>query len=222
MYERDGEYSFFVTNGGGVKVYIDDKIVLDKWLLDEGGTSNFSCGLEKGVHSLKIELFQKSGNPIIKFFYSRFDSKKNIPKTDWKLVKADSEETLAEDGKAQNAFDGNTATYWITEWKNKSPAHPHEIVIDLGAVYNVSGFSYIPRQTDAYWCNSDIKDYELYLSEDLSNFSKSVAKGVFGKNKFPKEALFKTVKARYVKLVAFSDFGKWPWTNAAEIEVYKE
>jgi len=39
----------------------------------------------------------------------------------WSLVSVDSEETQAEDGHATNAFDGDTSTYWHTEWKAAQP-----------------------------------------------------------------------------------------------------
>ena len=48
-----------------------------------------------------------------------------------KVVKADSEETAGEDDKASNAVDGNPDTIWHTQYQDASPAHPHEIIIEL-------------------------------------------------------------------------------------------
>jgi hypothetical protein len=40
----------------------------------------------------------------------------------------DSEETVAEDGHATNAFDDSPST----QWQGAQPPPPHEIAIDLG------------------------------------------------------------------------------------------
>ncbi len=60
----------------------------------------------------------------------------------WSLVSVDSEETAAEDGHAINAFDDSTSTFWHTQWQDAQPKPPHEIVIDLGASYSVTGMRY--------------------------------------------------------------------------------
>lgn len=53
----------------------------------------------------------------------------NINRNNWKLVYVDSEETVKEDGKATNAFDGNTETYWHTAWSDSDV--PHEVQINM-------------------------------------------------------------------------------------------
>ncbi len=93
------------------------------------------------------------------------DKGKEIPRNKWKIVYADSEETDAEDGKSDNIFDLQSTTIWHTEYQNKSPKHPHQIVIDLGSDYEIAGLKYLPRQ-DAP--NGRIKDFKVYVSK--SNF----------------------------------------------------
>ena len=85
---------------------------------------------------------------------------------DWTLLYVDSEEIA---GSALKAFDGNPNTYWHTAWY--SDPTPHEIWIDLGATYTVSGFRYLPRQDGKI--NGGIKDYAFYVSENLKNNLKS-------------------------------------------------
>ena len=41
---------------------------------------------------------------------------------------------------ATNVFDGNPNTMWVTQWMAATPPHPHEIQVDLRAVYNITGF----------------------------------------------------------------------------------
>src|SRR5690606_8066041 len=69
-----------------------------------------------------------------------------IPKSGWTLRYVDSQETAKENGSASNAFDGNATTIWHTRWSSSVTAPPHEIQIDLGASYVLSGLRYLPRQ----------------------------------------------------------------------------
>jgi len=86
---------------------------------------------------------------------------KEIPRTNWKIVYADSEELGGDDGDAANVFDLQYTSFWHTEWENKAPKPPHQIVIDLGKNYDVSGMKLLPRQDGP---NGRIKDYKLYFS----------------------------------------------------------
>lgn len=98
-----------------------------------------------------------------------------ISRTGW-TVTADSQETAGEDGRAVNVSDGNTSTIWHTQWQAASPAHPHWLVVDLGAAYTVGGFRYLPRQNAA---NGRIANYKFYVSTDGVNWSGAVAQGTF-------------------------------------------
>lgn len=86
---------------------------------------------------------------------------KEIPRNNWKVVFADSEELGGEDGKADNVFDLQFTSIWHTQWESASPKHPHQLVIDLGSVKKISGVKYLPRQDNK---NGRIKDYHLFLS----------------------------------------------------------
>ncbi len=73
-------------------------------------------------------------------------------------------ERTKEDGTAENAIDGQTADYWHTEWSEAEPAHPHQIVVDLGQSQTISGFRYVPRQSPGA---GRIKNYRIYVGENL-------------------------------------------------------
>jgi hypothetical protein len=140
-----------------------------------------------------------------------------IPQTAWSLFYVDSEETDGEDGEATNAFDGSSSTIWHTEWYNSDPAHPHEIQINLGASYDVTGFRYLPRQDGN--ANGRIGQYEFYVSASPSNWGSAVATGTFANSSSEKEVTFATKTGQYVRLVALSEVNGNPWTSAAEINV---
>ena len=85
---------------------------------------------------------------------------KNIPHSKWTIAACDSEERSAEDGSADNLVDGQTANMWHTEWKAKSPAHPHYFVIDLGQTESVGGFNFTPRQSNGA---GRVRHYRAYV-----------------------------------------------------------
>ncbi|HEY4414646.1 MAG TPA: beta-galactosidase [Verrucomicrobiae bacterium] len=87
---------------------------------------------------------------------------KAIPSRNWKVTYVDSEENFAEGDPAENAFDGHANTYWHTLWSAPSTPHPHMLVIDLGAKYEIGGVKLLPRQDSDH---GRIKDYRLYLRE---------------------------------------------------------
>jgi RHS repeat-associated protein len=141
-----------------------------------------------------------------------------IPQTAWTLMYVDSQETYGENGAAVNAFDGNASTIWHSEWYWEVDPLPHEIQIDLGASYSITGFKYLPRQ-DAN-SNGNIGQYEFYISTDGVNWGTAVAAGTFSDNSTEKTITFTGKTGRYVRLRALTEAGnRGPWTSMAEINL---
>jgi hypothetical protein len=141
----------------------------------------------------------------------------DISKENWRLVSVDSEERIGEDGAAVNAFDDDPATIWHTQWADASPSHPHELVIDLGATYQLDGFSMLPRQDGSI--NGRIVSYEFYVGDHPDQWSSPVASGRFSDNATEKTVAFSSTTGRYIRLVALSDSSGRPYTSMAEISV---
>jgi uncharacterized repeat protein (TIGR02543 family) len=141
----------------------------------------------------------------------------NISKSNWSLRYTDSQEIAGEPGAATNAFDGNNATIWHTAWSTGNPPCPHEIQIDLGATYDIDGFSYLPRQDGGV--NGRIAGYEFYISSNGTDWSVPVATGTFANNALEKVVTFTSQSGRFVRLRALSEVNGNPWTSAAEINV---
>lgn len=109
---------------------------------------------------------QKEDDPhtTIAELYLLDEHGKEVPRTQWKVVYADSEELSGEDGKADNVFDLQNTSIWHTQWQGSAPKHPHQLVIDLGSARQISGIKYLPRQDSQ---NGRIKDFKLYVSKTL-------------------------------------------------------
>ena len=147
------------------------------------------------------------------------DDQALIPQTGWSLLFADSQETSAENGKATNAFDGSTSTFWHTQYTGSAPPPPHEIQIDLGASYAVDGFRYLPRQDGSN--HGMVANWQFYAGTDKTNWGSPVASGVFGSDSDASEerVMFTRTTARYVRFVALSEINGNPWTSVAELRL---
>lgn len=116
---------------------------------------------------------------------------------------------------AANVLDGDPNTIWHTDW-NGSDAHPHEIVLKADTTYNFSGLLYLPRQSGT---NGTIKEYDIYVSENGSSWSQSVASGSFTPNSSEKRIEFPSRPAQYVKLVSRSEINSQAFSSAAELNL---
>jgi hypothetical protein len=141
-----------------------------------------------------------------------------IPHTNWTLKFVDSQETTAGNYAATNAFDGNPNTMWHTAWTvSPVPPQPHEIQINLGAVYNVSGILETPRQ-DGQTIGM-IAQFAAYVSMDGVNWGTAVATGTWAKDATQKQALFTPKSGQYVRLQSLSEVSGLPYTSMAELNV---
>lgn len=66
--KRSGDFGFFVSGDDGFRLYVDDKLVIDKWQ-DQGETLlSHSLALEAGKHyKIRLEYFEGTGEAVIGF-----------------------------------------------------------------------------------------------------------------------------------------------------------
>ena len=153
-----------------------------------------------------------------------------ISQTGWSLLSVDSQETACYNGAATNAYDGNTATLWHTQFCGSTPTTPHQISIYLGASHSLTAFQYLPRQ-DGSACGW-IKDYAFYVSNDGVNWGTAVAAGTFNYGNLntncpgpgagvppAQQIAFPQTTAKYIRLVALDELAGNPWTSVAELNV---
>jgi hypothetical protein len=153
-----------------------------------------------------------------------------IPQTGWKLAYVDSQETSCGSYGAANAFDGKAATFWHTTYcGGPNPNLPHDIQINLGATYSLTGFSYLPRQDGC--SHGWISKYEFYVSADGANWGTAVAAGTFNYgaastgcsgNPTAVPAIvvsFPAATGSFVRLRALSEISGNGWSSMAELNV---
>lgn len=88
---------------------------------------------------------------------------KPLSRLSWKVVYADSEETVAANNTALNVFDLQESTIWHTAYSETKDKFPHHLVIDLGKEEMISGFEYLPRMEENY--PGMIKDFRIYVNQ---------------------------------------------------------
>ena len=142
-----------------------------------------------------------------------------IPRDGWKIVRVSSE--AAGNGKlAKHVIDGEPRTHWHTRFGDETAKHPHELLIDMGAVHEVRGFVYLARQ-DQGW-NGALAKCEFFVgdsAQDLGKRGEPAARATFGKDKSPQRVTCATVKGRYVLLRVLSEVNGGPWASVAEFAV---
>ena len=159
-------------------------------VLDEFGASpGASTGVSARCVRLKA-LSEINGNPWTSAAeIGLLDTQgQALPKTGWTVAGVDSQELVGEDGRATNAIDGNTATFWHTQWQGANPPPPHNIDIDLGSQQTLTGLQYLPRQDTGV--NGTIAGYQVFVSPQCTGTWTEVSQGTWAANKTLKTATF--------------------------------
>ena len=125
-----------------------------------------------------------------------------IAQTDWRLVSAPSAQSGYQGFKA---FDGDVNTYYHVPWDKPSP-RPHEMIIDLGQVYQINEFFYTANTNWSAPWEGRVADYKVYLSSDGIDWGMPVASGTFFYTELRQYVLFANSPGRYLK---FSCINSW-------------
>ncbi|MFT5104212.1 MAG: hypothetical protein ACI86C_001876 [Candidatus Latescibacterota bacterium] len=139
-----------------------------------------------------------------------------VPSGAWSVTFVDSEWSV--DFLGDFAIDGDPASIWHT---GQNIPYPHEIQIDLGANYPVSGIGMLPRQSPT---NAKALDHEIYLSNDGVNW---VIQGggsfdyVDNSDIGLKQSTFNAIDARYVRLVGLNGYAD-DYMGIAELSFYQD
>ncbi len=141
-----------------------------------------------------------------------------LSRTGWTLKSVDSEQTPQSPGTA--AFDGNSNTFWQTWNSTGSSSLPHEIQINLGAIHNIGGFQYLPRQDLSTVGN--IGNYEFYVSLDGIAWGSPVASGTFASSMGEKLVNFTAKSGQFVRFRALTEINGGSSTCVAELNILQE
>ena len=148
---------------------------------------------------------------------NRIKDRNLVPFEKMKLVRFSSE-NQSNNRKAIFTIDGRPDTIWHSSWSDGLSKHPHELVIDLGATYHVSGFRYLARQ-DGGW-NGAFAKTEFSVGNSPTDFGSPAATVTFTKDRKGQSARCgKPTRGRYVKVRVLSEVNGEAWGSAADIGV---
>lgn len=70
-YFNAGNYRFFATSDDGVRIFVDDKLVVDGWGVHPAQGYFGDVYLAEGYHSIRVEYFEQAENALINVTWSR-------------------------------------------------------------------------------------------------------------------------------------------------------
>ncbi|MBZ4034174.1 alpha-L-fucosidase [Flavobacterium sp. 17A] len=165
------------------------------------------------VYNKAVEIKAISRNSKEKINSAVKSAKYGISKEKWKVISISSGDNKS----VERIIDGDANTDW--EFGNKDNKLPQSIIVDMGEVRPIKGFTFTPKQIGS---NSNlISNYEFYASEDNITWTKQ-SEGEFSNIKHnPIEQIknFTEVKARFLRFVATAAVGNGQSVSIAEIGI---
>ncbi len=201
--------------GGRVSIAVPDKSLDIYYTLDGSDPSLTSLPYERSfmlqergmIKAIAYDEVSQKMSPVV---HTDFD----VCKSEWKIVSITGDATTD----AAAIIDEDDETFW--ELNEADPGLPHEVIIDLGKRYSLSGFTYLPRQTR--YIDGTVVQYELYVSKNGKRWGKPVAAGEFDNIKnspILQRVAFEAEKGRYIKFRALSEINGAQRSAIAEIGV---
>ena len=124
-------------------------------------------------------------------------------------------------GEGSNLTDGDPTTIWHTMYSVTVAGYPHWVDFDAGESKVIEGVAYLPRQDES--TTGNVKDYEIFVTDDTGNWGEPVAKGSFSKDFRKKKVMFdKPVKGRYIRFRALNAQNGRDYASGAEFEIITE
>lgn len=124
------------------------------------------------------------------------------------------------EGDAVNLVDGDLNTIWHTMYSVTVAQYPHWVDFDAEEVKTMKGFIYTPRLNGE---NGNVKDYEVYVSQDGKEWGKAVVKSTFPRDSRAQRVEFdQPVQARYIRFKALSSQNGQDFASGAEFSVIAE
>lgn len=187
---------------------------------EEGATIMYKVGNERKAHVYEGPIAFRDGGTIMA--YDKKEPNLWVRMTYPKMEKINTEVTFASseehgEGSAAHLADGDPNSFWHTMYSVTVAKYPHWVDFDAGDVKNIKGFTYLPRQDNR---NGNIKDYDIFVSQDGKNWGEAIHKGSFENNQKEKKVMLKApVKARYFRFRALSSQDGQDFASGAELSI---
>jgi hypothetical protein len=149
-----------------------------------------------------------------------FNDYSNYDRSNWDIIGFSSQEANGEgpnNGKAIFALDGNSSTFWHTQWSGASPGPPHYIIIDMKEVKTLHGVSFVGRQGDG---GGKPNEVNIQVSLDNTTWTDAGTFNLLNNKDLQKQFLPNGFKnARYIKAIINSAYNA-SYTQVAEFNAF--
>lgn len=134
----------------------------------------------------------------------RVDSYRKIDMRKWKLIGFSDEETSGEgeNGRAAQAIDGNSSTYWHSQWKPSKASFPHYLIMDAGDSVSITGISLYQERASSYRA----KSFRISTSADGKTW-KTRKTGTLADSETPEYDFGMELTSRYFRFDVVSSYG---------------
>jgi LysM repeat protein len=65
------KYRFYATVDDGIRIYVDDTLVLDEWHDTSRRTYSVDIDLQQGKHTVKVEYYERTGDAVAKAWWTK-------------------------------------------------------------------------------------------------------------------------------------------------------
>lgn len=157
-----------------------------------------------------------AGAAEIRAYGSRYSGRSTlsdmeISKSNWQINDVSS---FQPDYSALNLIDGNISSSWLS---SSTADTPNYVDFDLGGFYDISRFSFLPRQDNI---NGRIAKYAIFISSDGVNWGDTISTGIWDNTANRKEAYFLPKVGRYIRLAALSEVNGNNLSSGSEVYAY--
>ncbi|WP_041633019.1 alpha-L-fucosidase [Maribacter sp. HTCC2170] len=204
------------TREGMVSMVVPDESVQIFYTLDGSEPTDKSMKYDKSfeVNSptmVKGISYDPDTNEQSEITETYFD----VSKKNWEVIHT----TTGNMNDGIRLMDDDPNTFWSTD---KGVSTIQEVIIDMGEVHNLKGFTYWPIQERYPF--GIITNYEFYVSTDGKSWNR-VVRGEFANivnNRIQQKVNFKSTKGRYIRLRGIKVAGEDYTTSFGEIGVITE
>ena len=151
--------------------------------------------------------------------YDTDNRSSEIARSDFDIIKKDWKVVSITTGKIEDAEKMLDEDHWSTFDSGESK-RPHETVIDLGNVYPLKGFTYLPMQHR--YSHGHATQYEFFVSPDGKRWGEAVAKGEFSNivnSPVLQEVAFKEKSGRFIQFKILNSTDEKGKVTVAELGV---
>lgn len=149
-----------------------------------------------------------------------FNDYPNYDRTNWAIIGFSSQEATGEgpnNGRAIFALDGNTSTFWHSQWSGAAPGPPHYLIIDMKETKTLHGLSFVGRQADG---GGKPNEVNVQVSLDNTTWTDAGTFNLLNNKDLQKQFLPNGFKdARYFKVTINSAYDS-SFTQIAELNAF--